>query len=90
MTKAEAIKECERWFAYLKRERERTVKLQQLAAMARNGQQVEVKRQLNQMDQQPHVYDGARLERAVSILVAAANRQKWHWQGGRRRPRQCD
>ena len=71
MTDDEAIAECERWFAYLERQKAKSEKLTELAAMARQGpeQQKEAQRQLRQIDRQPTVYDGAKLSDAVRHLV---------------------
>lgn len=68
----EAIAICEQWFAYIERQREKSVELQRLAAMARNGQQEEAQKRLRQIDSTPTVYDGARLEPAVRALVKMA------------------
>jgi len=71
----EAIEICEGWFAYLERQKQRSVEVQRLAAMARNGQQDEAQRRLRQMDScAVTVYDGARLEPAVRFLVKLAKR----------------
>lgn len=69
----QAIKVCQQWFAHLERQREKALKMQELAAMARQGpeQQKEAKRQLQQIDKQPKVFDGAYLEPAVRTLVEA-------------------
>ena len=37
MTLDEAVEECNRWFAYLEREKAKTVALQDLASEARRG-----------------------------------------------------
>jgi hypothetical protein len=72
MKTPEAIEICERWFAYIERQRQRSVEMQRLAAMARNGQQKEAQRRMRQMDNTPTVYDGATLEPAVRHLVRLA------------------
>jgi hypothetical protein len=64
-----AIAICEEWFAYLERQKARSVEIQKLAAMARAGQQEEAQRRLRQIDNTPTVYDGGRLEPAVRALV---------------------
>lgn len=68
----EAIEICEQWFAYIERQKQKSVEIQKLAAMARNGQQEEAQRRLRQIDRTPTVYDGARLEPAVRALVKLA------------------
>ncbi len=68
----EAIRICEEWFAYLERQRAKSVEIQRLATMARNGQQAEAQRLLRQIDNSPVVYDGDRLEPAVRALLKIA------------------
>jgi hypothetical protein len=69
----EAIEICEGWFAYVERQRQKSVEVQKLAAMARSGQQEEAQRRLRQLDNcSVTVYDGARLEPAVRYLVKLA------------------
>jgi len=68
----EAIEICEAWFAYIERQRQRSIEFQKLATMARNGQQEEAQRRMRQIDNTPTVYDGARLEPAVRHLVRLA------------------
>jgi len=69
----EAKTECERWFAHLKRQEERSVALQRLAADRRAGtcDDAEKRRRLAELDEQAGVtvYDGARLEKAVRTLL---------------------
>lgn len=65
----EAIRICQEWFAYIERQRQKSIELQKLAAMARAGQQEEAQRRLRQIDRSPTVYDGGRLEPAVRHLV---------------------
>lgn len=72
MNTAEAIEICEGWFGYIERQRQKSVELQKLAAMARAGQQEEAQRRLRQIDRTPTVYDGSRLEPAVRFLVEQA------------------
>jgi hypothetical protein len=72
MNKTEAIEECNRWLAHLEEQRARSVRLQELARMARNGQPEEAKRALRQLDADRMnltVYDGAKLEQAVLKLL---------------------
>ena len=74
MNTKDAVDECQRWFAYLDRQKEKTIKMQQLASKARQGpeQAAEAQRELRQMDRQPTVYDGARLRPAVEHLCKIA------------------
>jgi hypothetical protein len=69
---SEAKAECERWFAHLDRQREKTKAMQQLAADRRNGlcDTIECRRRLRALDGPGvTVYDGAKLERAVKVLL---------------------
>ena len=69
----EAIEICEGWFAYIERQKQKSIEVQKLAAMARSGQQEEAQRRLRQLDNcSVTVYDGARLEPAVRHLVKLA------------------
>lgn len=68
----EAIEICEGWFAYIERQRQKSIEVQKLAAMARNGQQEEAQRRLRHLDNSVTVYDGSRLEPAVRHLVRLA------------------
>lgn len=68
----EAIEICKGWFAYIERQKQKSVEVQKLAAMSRNGQQEEAQRRLRQLDNSVAVYDGARLEPAVRHLVKLA------------------
>jgi hypothetical protein len=70
----DAISICEEWFAYLTKQRARSLEIQQLATLARNGQQEEAQRRLRQIDRTPTVYDGDRLEPAVKELVRQARK----------------
>jgi hypothetical protein len=72
MKAPEAIEICEQWFAYIERQKQRAIKMQELATMARNGQQEEAQRRMRQMDRSVTVYDGATLEPAVRHLVKLA------------------
>ena len=71
MTPAEAVEVCQRWFAHNEAERARSVEMQRLSAMARNGQADEARRLMAQLDRAPRVFDGATLEPAVRTLVRA-------------------
>jgi hypothetical protein len=72
MNVKEAVSICEEWFAYIERQKQKSIELQRLATMARNGQQEEAQRRRRQIDSTPTVYDGARLEPAVRFLVQFA------------------
>ena len=76
MTNDEAIDICERWFAHIEDQRKRSVEMQKLATMARNGQGEEARRRMAQIDRTPRVYDGATLEPAVRHLVKLARTGK--------------
>lgn len=72
MTIAEAKAECERWFAYLKRQEDRSVAIQKIAADRRAGliDQAEGQRRLRNIDGcSVTVYDGANLQKAVNVLL---------------------
>lgn len=73
MTNQEAIAECKRWLVHLDQQQEKSVKLQELARMAKIGpeHQKEAQRQLRQIDRTPTVYDGANLRLAVEHLIEA-------------------
>lgn len=75
MKPEEAIGICERWFAHLEQQRQKSIEIQKLVALARKGHQAEAQRRLRQIDRDPVVYDGARLEPAVRFLVDEAKRQ---------------
>lgn len=68
MTVDEAIVECERWLRHLDRQRDKMVKLQELARLAKTNPE-EARRQKRQLDSQPRVYDGANLQVAVERLI---------------------
>jgi hypothetical protein len=70
----EAVRICQEWFAHIEHGRRRSVEIQKLASMARNGQADEARRRLRQIDNTPTVYDGDRLEPAVRHLVELASR----------------
>ncbi len=67
----EAKEECKRWLAYLQRQREKTLFIQQLASDRKSGKVTldEARKQLRIMDGSPVVYDGARLAEAVKVLI---------------------
>lgn len=72
----EAVRICHEWFAYIERDRQKSVEIQRLASMARNGQAEEARRLLRQIDNTPTVYDGGRLEPAVKHLVDLVAKQQ--------------
>lgn len=67
----EAKAECERWFAYLERQKERSVELQRLASERRAGtcDDAEMRRRMARIDGGVTVYDGANLAEAVRVLL---------------------
>ena len=72
MNKNEAIEECNRYLARNEEQRARSVRLQELASMARNGKPEEAKRALRELDADRMnltVYDGAKLEEAIKTLL---------------------
>lgn len=71
MILSEAIGECERWLAYLKKQEERSIALQKLATERRAGtcDEAEAKRRVSAIDRSVTVYDGARLADAVRLLL---------------------
>jgi hypothetical protein len=72
MTLAEAKAECQRWLAYLDRERERSIALQKIASARRSGEIDDAeaqRRALRKRDSGLTVYDGANLEKAVKVLL---------------------
>lgn len=66
-----AIEVCEQWFAYNERQKQNTITLQKAATYARRGDRKEALRLKSSIDNQPKVYDGARLEPAVKLMVKA-------------------
>jgi len=71
MNLKEAREECERWFAYLESQKERSLNFQKLAALRRKNKisLEEARRQQRQFDNSIYVYDGAKLEIAVKTLL---------------------
>ena len=67
----DAKTECKRWFAYLDRQKEKSLAMQKIAADRRSGtiDQEEGRRRVRALDSAPTVYDGANLERAVRLLL---------------------
>ena len=79
MKTAEAIEICERWFAHLERQKARSVQLQKLASLARQGpeQAKEARRRLRQLDTSSvTVFDGGYLRPAVQHLVKLAKESR--------------
>lgn len=74
MNLSEARVECERWLAYLERQKAKAVAMQQLASDRRSGKcsEDEGRRRLAALDDRCSVtvYDGARLAEAVRLLLA--------------------
>ncbi len=71
----EAKQECQRWFDYLQRQVDKSKAIQELASERRKGtiDEHEARRRLQQIDLGVTVYDGANLEKAVRVLIAAMN-----------------
>lgn len=68
----DAKAECERWFAYLDSQRERAIAFQKLAARVRSGDLTteDARREQRKLDDAGlRVYDGAKLEQAVKLLL---------------------
>jgi hypothetical protein len=78
MTADEAMREAQKWLDYLEAQKARADKLQELAHLAKTDPE-EAQRQMRQMDQQPTVYDGARLADGVRVMVAEIERLKQGW-----------
>lgn len=72
MKLTEAKAECERWFAHLDRQREKSIAMQRIASQVRSGEitSEEGQRKVRTLDGAGvTVYDGARLEQAVKLLL---------------------
>jgi hypothetical protein len=72
MSIADARVECERWFAYLDKQREKSIAMQKIASARRAGTMDldEARRQQRALDgNSVTVFDGARLEQAVRTLL---------------------
>jgi hypothetical protein len=68
----QAKAECERWFAYLQRQKDKAVAMQKIAAARRSGEidEQEGRRRVRALDGcSVTVFDGANLERAVRLLL---------------------
>lgn len=64
--------ECERWFGYLDRQREKSLAMQKIATAVRTGEitSEEGQRRVRTLDGRGlTVYDGANLEKAVRVLL---------------------
>lgn len=74
MTLTEAKAECERWFAYLKRQADKAVAMQKIANARRSGEidEEEGRRRVRALDNGVTVFDGANLEKAVRVLLKHA------------------
>lgn len=72
----EAKTECQRWLDYLKRQEEKSLALQKLAADRRAGRcdEKEMRRRMGDINGPTvTVYDGARLAEAVRVLMDKAS-----------------
>lgn len=71
MTLSEAEAECERWLAYLDSQKAKSLAMQKLAAdrRAKKCDDVEMHRRRSAIDSGVTVYDGAKLEEAVRLLL---------------------
>ena len=67
----EAKTEVHRWFDYLERQKEKSLKIQGIASDVRNGtiSQEEARKRLRHIDSSPVVHDGAKLEEALKIIM---------------------
>lgn len=68
---ADAKAECERWFAYLDRSRKKAEDMGRIASDRRKGliDTAEAQRRVRALDSGVTVFDGARLEKAVRLLL---------------------
>ena len=68
----EAKAECERWLAYNQRQKDKSIALQKIASQVRSGEitSEEGRRKRRSIDGcSVTVFDGARLEQAVKVLL---------------------
>lgn len=75
MTLVEAKAECERWFAYLKQQEIKAIAMQQIAAARRRREidEHEARRRVRALDNcSVTVFDGAKLSKAVAVLMKHA------------------
>jgi hypothetical protein len=80
MTVDEALREAQKWLDYLEVQKKRADKLQELARLAKWNPK-EAAHQMRQMDQQPNVFDGARLADGVRVMIAEIERLKREYEG---------
>jgi hypothetical protein len=74
----EALEICKDWFAYLDRQRAKSLIMQKLAVLAR-VEPMEAQRRLRQLDTHSvTVFDGMRLEPAVKHLVKLCSAEPNH------------
>jgi hypothetical protein len=73
MTVDEAMREGQKWLDYLEVQKARADKLQKLARLAKTDPK-EAQRQMRQMDEQPHLYDGAKLADGLRVMIAEIER----------------
>jgi hypothetical protein len=74
VTLVEARAECERWFRSLKWDEDKAIALGRLAAARRAGTATDedARRELSKWGRSPTVFDGAKLEQAVRVLLKHA------------------
>jgi hypothetical protein len=82
MTADEAMREAQKWLDYLEAQKARADKLQKLARLAKTDPK-EAQHQMRQMDEQPHLYDGAKLADGLRVMIAEIERleksRNMHW-----------
>lgn len=66
-----AITECQRWLDYCQAQKDKSLAMQRLATARRNGEidQAEANRRVKMLDDQTRVFDGAKLEQAIIVLL---------------------
>ena len=80
MTVAEAVEECQLWWAHLAKAKARAEEIQRLAALAKTGEkgQKTAQERLRQIDSEGlTVFDASKLEKATRFLVEAARRNDY-------------
>lgn len=80
MTLAEAVEECQFWWAHLAKAKARSEEIQKLAALAKTGEkgQKAAQERLRQIDSEHlTVFDASKLEKATRVLVEAARRNDY-------------
>lgn len=68
----EAKAECERWFAYIQKQKDKATAMGEIASAVRRGEidQDESRRRVRALDNcSVTVFDGAKLEKAVRVLL---------------------